>query len=224
MTGASLTEFLSGNGWLIAGLAVALVAVTLLRRVRVIGTIVSFAMTLGSLVLLLMLVQQRASFDPMFSRVADFLHLTSDQQVVGDETRVPMAEDGHFWVEVTIGGEKRRMLVDSGATLTALSPGTARAAGLEVTTPMVPMVLQTANGSVRAQIAKVPELRIGNIVARDLTAVVSPSFGEVNVVGMNFLSRLASWRVEARTLILTPHHPQGQGRDQGQEQEPGGDG
>jgi aspartyl protease family protein len=25
---------------------------------------------------------------------------------------------------------------------------------------------------------------------------------------MNFLSKLASWRVEGRTLILVPHHPQ----------------
>jgi aspartyl protease family protein len=25
---------------------------------------------------------------------------------------------------------------------------------------------------------------------------------------MNFLSRLKSWRVEERTLILVPHHPQ----------------
>jgi len=25
---------------------------------------------------------------------------------------------------------------------------------------------------------------------------------------MNLLSRLASWRVEGRTLILVPHHPQ----------------
>jgi len=30
-------------------------------------------------------------------------------------------------------------------------------------------------------------------------------------VGMNFLSRLKSWRVEGRTLILTPNHPQGGG-------------
>lgn len=208
MTSGSPGDFLNGNGPLIAGLAVALLVVTLLRRVRIIGTILSFAMTLGSLVLLLVLVQQRASFDPMFSRVADFLHLSSDQQVVGRETRVPMAEDGHFWVEVAIGDTRRRMLVDSGATLVALSPATARAAGLTVETPLVPMVLQTANGSVRAQTAKVPELRIGNVVARDLTAVVSPSFGEINVVGMNFLSRLASWRVEGRTLILVPHHPQ----------------
>ncbi|RZL97585.1 MAG: TIGR02281 family clan AA aspartic protease, partial [Sphingomonas sp.] len=47
-----------------------------------------------------------------------------------------------------------------------------------------------------------------SIVARDLSAVVSPAFGDVNVVGMNFLSRLKSWRVEDNTLILVPHHPQ----------------
>jgi len=28
------------------------------------------------------------------------------------------------------------------------------------------------------------------------------------VIGMNFLSKLQSWRVEGRTLILVPHHPQ----------------
>ena len=33
-------------------------------------------------------------------------------------------------------------------------------------------------------------------------------FGDIDVLGMNFLSRLKSWRVEGRTLILTPHHPQ----------------
>ena len=44
---------------------------------------------------------------------------------------------------------------------------------------------------------------------RDLAVVVSPAFGDIDVLGMNFLSRLKSWRVEGQTLILTPHHPQG---------------
>jgi aspartyl protease family protein len=30
----------------------------------------------------------------------------------------------------------------------------------------------------------------------------------MEVIGMNLLSKLASWRVEGRTLILVPHHPQ----------------
>ena len=70
------------------------------------------------------------------------------------------------------------------------------------------MIIQTANGSIRAQTATLPELRIGNIVARDLPVVTSPAFGDMDVVGMNFLSRLKSWRVEGKTLILVPHHPQ----------------
>ena len=42
------------------------------------------------------------------------------------------------------------------------------------------------------------------MTARDLDVVVSPAIGNVNVLGMNFLSRLDSWRVEDDVLILVP--------------------
>jgi aspartyl protease family protein len=54
----------------------------------------------------------------------------------------------------------------------------------------------------------VDELRFGSVVARQLDVVVAPGLEDQNVIGMNLLSRLASWRVEGRTLILVPHHPQ----------------
>ena len=57
-----------------------------------------------------------------------------DQSVVGSEVRVPMADDGHFWVHATINGVERTMLVDSGATVTALSTGTAEAAKVDYDT------------------------------------------------------------------------------------------
>ena len=119
-----------------------------------------------------------------------------------------MSPDGHFWIRAKIGGIEQRMLVDSGATVTALSARTAAAADLAVGDGIVPVLLTTANGTIRAQSATVDEMRLGNIVARDLPVVVSPAFGDVNVVGMNFLSRLKSWRVEDNVLILVPHHPQ----------------
>jgi aspartyl protease family protein len=132
----------------------------------------------------------------------------AEQKVVGDELRIRMSPDGHFWARVRFDGIERRMLVDSGATLTALSAATASAARLEVRDELLPIVLRTANGDVRARTASISELRLGNIVARDLAVVVSPAFGRTDVIGMNFLSRLKSWRVEGRTLILVPHHPQ----------------
>ena len=190
-------------------LIAAIVAVMLLaQRFRVVGRIVSFVFMVGAIGLVVTLVAERGRFDPTFARVAKLLRLDQGQEVVGKEMRVPMASDGHFWVTVRFGQVERRMLVDSGATVTALSTETANAAGLRPDNSPFPMIIQTANGSIRAQTATVPELRIGNIVARDLPVVTSPAFGDMDVVGMNFLSRLKSWRVEGRTLILTPNHPQ----------------
>jgi aspartyl protease family protein len=178
------------------------------RRSRVVGRLLSLTALVAAFGLIVMLVGERGKFDPMFARVANLLHLDRGQQVTGKETRVQMADDGHFWVTVKFGDVERKMLVDSGATVTALSAETAQAAGLTPSPSPFPMIIQTANGSVRAETATVPELRIGNIVARDLPVVTSPAFGDMDVVGMNFLSRLKSWRVEGRTLILTPNHPQ----------------
>ncbi len=189
---------------LIAGVVAVMI---LARRVPLFGRLLSFAVTAGAIVLVTLLVAERAQFDPMFAKVAQRFSL-GGQRIVGKEMRVPMASDGHFWVRVKLGDVERRMLVDSGATVTAISTDTAQQAGIEPNSNLVPVVMQTANGSVAAQTAIAPEVRIGNVVARDLPVVVSPAFGDMNVLGMNFLSRLKSWRVEDGVLILQPHHPQ----------------
>ena len=74
--------------------------------------------------------------------------------------------------------------------------------------PLFPVELRTANGTIAAQTATVGTFKLGDVVARRLPVVVSPAFGDTDVLGMNFLSQLKSWRVEDGTLILVPHHPQ----------------
>ena len=182
------------------------VAALMARRVpltRVAGLLAVWAMVFA---IGLLIVGEQERFEPYLQRLAALLKLDS-QTVVGKEVRIRMAADGHFWARVTIAGVKRRMLIDSGATVTALSTATAAAAGLEVSRPAFPMVIRTANGSVAAQVATVDELTLGDIVARRVPVVVSEAFGDTDVLGMNFLSRLKSWRVEGATMILTQHHP-----------------
>ncbi len=166
---------------------------------RVLRGLFSFAL----LAFVIFLVLQQAPFDPNLSRITAILGLDR-QQVVGDEVRIPMARDGHFWAEVEINGTKRRMLVDSGATVTALSPATASAVGVEADATLVPMLMKTANGTVRADAGTVEMLTIGGIDARNVKVAISPGLGDTDVLGMNFLSKLAAWRVEGRTLILDP--------------------
>lgn len=181
--------------------------IMVLQRLPYVGRLVRFAFSLGLLAFLIYVVLSQAPYQPELARFTDKLGL-DDQQVAGKEVHVQMSPDGHFWVIASINGVKRRMLIDSGATVTAISTQTAREANVDAGTGLAPVVLHTANGSAPAQTGKVDELRVGNIVARNLRIVTSPGLGELDVLGMNFLSKLQSWRVEDRTLILVPHHPQ----------------
>jgi aspartyl protease family protein len=193
-----------------AVLAAALVGfalVMLLARIPYVGAIVRLAFSLCLIFVLVAMVAERAVVSPFLGNFGRSFSLGDGQQVVGKEVRIPLSSSGHFVATVSINGYKRGMMIDTGATVTALSADTADAAGLEPDPVPIPVVLQTANGAVRAETATVPELRLGSIVARDLKVVVSPSFGDLDVLGMNFLSKLASWRVENNTLILVPHHP-----------------
>jgi aspartyl protease family protein len=131
-----------------------------------------------------------------------------EQVVEGGETRVKRGPDGHYWLRAEINGHPASFLVDTGATLTAVSDATAVAAGLEPREAGIPVRLQTANGTVAAELTTNDELRFGNVAARGLDAVIAPGLGPTNVVGMNFLSRLASVRLEGEMMILVPHNPQ----------------
>lgn len=185
-----------------------LLLVFLARRIPVLRAILSLAIWAALIGALVLVIGQRGQFDPYLGQIASRLNIDG-QDVVGEEVRIRMSPDGHFWARVRFGdAEPVRMLIDSGATITALSARTAAAAGLQPADGIVPVLLRTANGTVRAQTATAPEMRFGNIVARNLPVVVSPAFGNMSVLGMNFLSRLKSWRVEGRTLILVPNNPQ----------------
>jgi aspartyl protease family protein len=185
----------------------AVILLLVLQRIPYVGAAIRLVFSVGLIALFVLLIAERAPFDPMLARFTSGLNL-DNQQVVGDEVRIRMASDGHFWAKVKLNGVSRRMMVDSGATFTAISERTAEEAGLKPRRGVVPVVLRTANGTVAAQTASVEELRLEAILARDLQVVVSPALGEMDLLGMNFLSRLKSWRVEGKTLVLVPHHPQ----------------
>ncbi|HEX8842424.1 MAG TPA: TIGR02281 family clan AA aspartic protease [Sphingomicrobium sp.] len=190
---------------------VAAVVLILLQRIPYVGRIIRFAFSAGLLAFMIFVLLQQAPYNPELSSITQRLGL-DDQQVAGGELRVRMSPDGHFWVVAMINGVQRRMLIDSGATVTAISDQTAHIAGIERGSGIAPVVLRTANGLTPARTGSIDELRVGNIVARNLRVVTAPGLGTMDVLGMNFLSRLESWRVEGRTLVLVPHHPQNQGR------------
>ena len=127
---------------------------------------------------------------------------TGEPVAEGEEIRIPMAIDGHFWVEGRINGEPVKFLVDSGATMTTIGRDTAARAGVEVSATRNQLV-RTGNGFIRVATARAQELDVGPIERRDLALHVA-EHEDLNVLGMNFLSSLQRWGVEGRWLILVP--------------------
>src|SRR4051794_8976754 len=109
----------------------------ILQRLPVVGRFVRLAFSAALLAFMIFLVLQMAPYQPELSRLTGKLGL-DDQQVSGKELRVAMSADGHFWVRASINGIDRRMLIDSGATITALSAtarATRRSTSLRVSRP-----------------------------------------------------------------------------------------
>ena len=198
------------SGLLLAALGAMLLGIVgsiMLRPVPVLGRLMRAASTLALMGILVLVVVQLSRMDTRFDLAVPEVGLP-EQVVEGGETRLTRAPDGHFWLRAEINGYPANFLVDTGATLTAVSDQTAAAAGLTPRQVGVPLRMQTANGTVSAELTTIDELRFGNVVAHGLDAAIAPGLGPTNVIGMNFLSRLSSVRLEGETMILVPHNPQ----------------
>ena len=133
-----------------------------------------------------------AAFDP------------NSAQVENGTVRIARGEDGHFHVNADVNGHSVRFLIDSGATTTAMTAQSAGASGVDVDDGGFPVVIDTANGSAEARRARIERLAIGPIKREEFPVLVGESLGETNLLGMNFLDTLKSWRVEGDAMVLNP--------------------
>src|SRR6476469_6967443 len=77
--------------------------IMLLQRIPYVGRIIRFVFTAGLLAFFIFIVLQQAPYQPELARFTDKLGL-DDQSVAGNELRVRMSSDGHFWVVASING------------------------------------------------------------------------------------------------------------------------
>ncbi|WP_397592491.1 TIGR02281 family clan AA aspartic protease [Sphingorhabdus sp.] len=144
----------------------------------------------------------RFEFIGIWERVKADISGTAGQSISSEAIELRRQDDGHYWLLVDINGKAVRFMVDSGATMTAINATTAKKVGVEA--DGYPIILSTANGRVAAKRGNVRSLVVGPHRIENHAVVVSESFGDVNLLGMNFLNSMQSWRVEANVMILQP--------------------
>jgi aspartyl protease family protein len=108
------------------------------------------------------------------------------------ETTVPLEHGLGVWIAPVVLNEAHtgRFLVDTGSSVTVVSPALAAALGIAGGVGAVPVELQTLGGRTAGQSATVASIRVGDVELRDAPVVLhDPGPGIDGILGNTFLAR-----------------------------------
>ena len=109
---------------------------------------------------------------------------------------------GHFKIRGNISGQSINFLLDTGATKVALTAADAKRIGFNLDALDYGIRVSTANGIALFAPVIIPEIKIGDISVRNVSAYVSKSKLDTSLLGMSFLTRLREYEVSQNTLTL----------------------
>ncbi|MEM9310166.1 MAG: TIGR02281 family clan AA aspartic protease [Pseudomonadota bacterium] len=120
----------------------------------------------------------------------------------GDQT-LARRGDGHFYATTSVNGASTYMLVDTGASVIALTGDDARAAGLYWNESDVRPIGRGASGTVYGVPTRLDEVAIGDLTQRNVDAVIVPNGLDVSLLGQSYLGRLNRVEISGDTMQLS---------------------
>lgn len=111
------------------------------------------------------------------------------------------AANGYFYADVQINGAPVHMVVDTGATVIALSRNDAQMAGLATSIGMNDAIGQGADGVVKGEQVTLDRVTLGDKTVEAVPAIVLSNGGQ-SLLGQSFLSKFASVKIEGDKMVL----------------------
>lgn len=112
-------------------------------------------------------------------------------------------DDGHYWARADIGGTSMKLLVDTGASIVALTWRDAQRLRLEPDTLDFVWAINTANGETFGASVLLASIRIGDVEVENVEAMVmQDGLLENSLLGMSFLGELYSYEFKQNNLII----------------------
>ena len=118
------------------------------------------------------------------------------------EVRIGRAADSHFYADADVNGTGLRMMVDSGASVVALTRRDAEAIGIDVDRLPVAGSARTAGGAIPVRPVTLASIEIDGIEVRHVQAAVIDADMGISLLGQSYLSRLDAVNVEGDTMTL----------------------
>ncbi|TBY04870.1 TIGR02281 family clan AA aspartic protease [Rhizobium laguerreae] len=121
----------------------------------------------------------------------------------GQEIILHKLLNGHFKADVAVNGQTVEMLVDTGASMVALSREDAERIGIDLSRLTYSMTIMTANGRGRAAPVTLDQVAIGPIVRNNVAASVAEDGRlDQSLLGMSFLETLGSLQMQTDELRM----------------------
>lgn len=106
----------------------------------------------------------------------------------GGGIEVPRAEDGHYYLTLTIDGTPVQFIADTGATSMVLSHRDAQRLGIDLASLVYIGRAQTANGTVATARVELGTVELGPWQDRGFPAWVNQGDMDASLLGMEYLS------------------------------------
>ena len=120
----------------------------------------------------------------------------------GGKIEVPRAEDGHYYLTLTIDGIKVKFMADTGATNVVLSDSDARRLGIDPDGLAYLGQAETANGTVLTADVSIRNVELGPFYDAGISASVTNGAMEGSLLGMNYLG-LYRIEIDRDKMILS---------------------
>ena len=122
----------------------------------------------------------------------------------GTDAQVVKGADGHYWAEASIDGKAVRVLVDTGASVVALTRADALRLGVDPEPDAFTGKVQTASGVVRAAPVQLKTISVAGARVDRVEALVVEQGLEYSLLGMSYLGRLSAFSATPAGLTLRP--------------------
>jgi len=115
---------------------------------------------------------------------------------------IAKSADGHYWATARVNGTEVRFLVDTGATMVALTALDAQRLGFETRHLDYSQRVMTAQGETRAAPVILSSLSVTGARLTDVQALVIEEGLDTSLLGMTYLGRLSRFEATPTALIL----------------------
>ncbi|MBU1348029.1 MAG: TIGR02281 family clan AA aspartic protease [Alphaproteobacteria bacterium] len=122
----------------------------------------------------------------------------------GQPAQITRAADGHYWAEADIDGRAIRVLVDTGASVVALTRDDALRLGLRLSPSDFTQTVETASGPVKAAPVDLKHVAVAGARVEDVRALVVEKGLPHSLLGMSYLGRLSAFEARPTGLTLRP--------------------